>query len=74
MQTVTLEFTNDDARYLMYALRKRYGKDKRATMRGLCDVAIHTEIAAQAREDLAEAEKAYEDECAANAKTMRSKL
>jgi len=57
MQTVTLEFTNDDARYIMYALRKRYGRDGRATIRGLCDLAIRTEIAAQARVDLDEAER-----------------
>lgn len=68
MKTVTLKFTNDDARYILYALRKRYGKDKRATLRGLCDIAVRTETAALAREDLAEAEKAYDNECAANAR------
>lgn len=62
MQAVTLKFSNDDARYLMYALRKRYGKDKRATIRGLCDIAVRTEIAAQAKEDLAEAERVLREE------------
>ena len=57
MQAITLEFTNGDARYLLYTLRKRYGKDRRATLRGLCDLAVRTEIAAQAQEDLDEIEK-----------------
>lgn len=68
MKTVTLEFTNDDARYALYALRKRYGRDKRTQLSKLCEMAVRTEVAALAHQDLAEAEKAYKDECAANAR------
>ena len=67
MKTVTLKFTDGDARYALYALRKRYGRDKRTNLSKLCEMAIRTEVAALARQDLADAEKAYDEEYEANA-------
>lgn len=57
MRKVTLTFTNDDARVIASFLRTRYGKDKRATLRGLCEVAVRTEVVAQARVELEKAER-----------------
>jgi len=61
MQKVTLNFTNDDARAIAAFLRARYQRDKRATLRGLCELAVRTEVAAQARVELEEAERGLEN-------------
>jgi hypothetical protein len=68
MKTVTLRFTDDDARYALYALRMRYNRDGRTGLAKLCKMAVIMEVGAEAERDLAEAEKAYDDECVANAR------
>jgi len=60
MITVTLNFTNEDARYIEHALRERYNKDKRAGLNQLCEIAIRTEVANQSWKELKEIEKALE--------------
>lgn len=62
MQKVTLTFSNNDARTIAYLLRIRYNCDKRATLRGLCEMAVRTEVANQARVELKEAEKELESD------------
>ncbi len=57
MQIVTLNFTNEDARYIKYSLRARYGKDKRTSLIRLCEIAVRQEVAHQAKIELEEAEK-----------------
>ncbi len=60
MVVVTLNFTNEDARYIEYALRGRYNKDKRTGLSQLCEIAIRTEVANQSQKELRKAEEALD--------------
>ena len=53
MKIVILKFTNDDARYILYLLRKRYGKDGHTGLSKLCKTVVLARVAALARQDRA---------------------
>jgi len=52
MATVTLKFTDDDARSIEHFLRRKYGKDKRTSFSKLCKIAVLTETAEYAKQEL----------------------
>ena len=57
MKTVTIKFTNGEAHRIAYFLRKRYGRDKRANLNVLCEIAVKQEVAKQAQIDVYDALK-----------------
>ena len=52
MKTITLKFTDTQAREIGYYLRKKYKVDKRAWLSRLCELVIIDEIQAQAKQGL----------------------
>ena len=54
MKTITLKFTDTQAREIGYFLRKQYKKDKRTGLNRLCRFAVFREIREQANKDVKE--------------------
>lgn len=52
MKWVNIVFSDDEERQIGYYLRKRYRKNKRTNMNSLCKIAILTEMANSAKNEL----------------------
>ena len=70
MRRVILEFANDDARYVEYYLRTKYGRDKRTPLANLCKIAVRQEVGRQAQKELDEAEQLLDEETAATSREL----
>jgi len=57
-----MQSTNEQYRNISWYLRKRYDRDGRTSFAQLCQIAIFTEVRAQASLELAEAEQKPDEE------------
>ena len=55
MKIISLKFTDNEIREIIYFLGRRYDRDRRSGIPKLCKLAIFHEIREQAKKDLEEA-------------------
>lgn len=52
METIEIKVTDKNARLIRYFLGRKYNKDKRTSLRKLCNIAIAREVRQQAEKDV----------------------
>lgn len=60
MKEITITFTNDSARSTEWLLRKYFGRDKRSSLKNLCQIAVGEAVQLAAKRVLAEIDTEFD--------------